>query len=254
MLCTSAQSLPIPASTDNFDFFCQIQTLNFTWYWAVFGTDGKTILSHEIFIFFFFFSFFFFIDPSFFLSFPFPFLMSVSRVLACLCVLLCVAAAYRAPLGRLHPELKYEPEEYMVQLHDAASLPGHLAQVRQLLAHDHSEIFNTFNINDQFVAYSARLSPEVLEKVLALEAVKLVEPNSYLELYASQDNPINWGLDRIDQRNLPLNKKYLYSDVAGEGVDAYIIGKRKIDFLNFFQFIHFFSFLLTFAGRYRHQH
>jgi len=160
--------------------------------------------------------------------------MSVSRVLACLSVLLCVAAAYRAPLGRLHPELKYEPEEYMVQLHDAASLPLHLAQVRQMIAHDHSEIFNTFNINDEFVAYSARLSPEVLEKVLALEAVKLVEPNSYLELFASQDNPINWGLDRIDQRNLPLNKKYFYSDLAGEGVDAYIVGEEHSLLFSFF--------------------
>ncbi|KAI8050306.1 peptidase S8/S53 domain-containing protein [Syncephalis plumigaleata] len=39
----------------------------------------------------------------------------------------------------------------------------------------------------------------------------------------TQQRPPSWGLDRIDQRGLPLNNKYTYIASAGEGVTAYII-------------------------------
>src|SRR6202008_679609 len=39
---------------------------------------------------------------------------------------------------------------------------------------------------------------------------------------APQTNPPSWGLDRIDQRDLPLNNAYSY-DVTGAGVHAYVI-------------------------------
>ena len=43
-----------------------------------------------------------------------------------------------------------------------------------------------------------------------------------MQLAADQPNPPSWGLDRIDQRNLPLNSNYHY-DATGAGVTAYII-------------------------------
>ncbi|MBB5868177.1 subtilisin family serine protease [Allocatelliglobosispora scoriae] len=40
----------------------------------------------------------------------------------------------------------------------------------------------------------------------------------------TQPNPPNWGLDRIDQRALPLNREYRYDDTAaGQGVNVYIV-------------------------------
>jgi subtilisin family serine protease len=39
---------------------------------------------------------------------------------------------------------------------------------------------------------------------------------------ATQTNPPSWGIDRIDQRNLPLSKSYTYTR-TGAGVHAYII-------------------------------
>ena len=39
---------------------------------------------------------------------------------------------------------------------------------------------------------------------------------------AVQPNPPSWGLDRIDQRNLPLDRSYTYN-ATGAGVRAYII-------------------------------
>ncbi|GAA1412649.1 trypsin-like serine protease [Catellatospora coxensis] len=40
----------------------------------------------------------------------------------------------------------------------------------------------------------------------------------------TQPNPPNWGLDRIDQRNLPLDRAYHYDDAAaGQGVNIYVV-------------------------------
>lgn len=39
----------------------------------------------------------------------------------------------------------------------------------------------------------------------------------------TQPNPPSWGLDRVDQQNLPLNSSYTYPTSAGAGVHAYVI-------------------------------
>ena len=41
-------------------------------------------------------------------------------------------------------------------------------------------------------------------------------------LDTTQTNPPSWGIDRIDQRNLPLSNSYTYTR-TGAGVHAYII-------------------------------
>ncbi len=51
--------------------------------------------------------------------------------------------------------------------------------------------------------------------------VKFVEEDGVVTADATQTNP-PWGLDRIDQRNLPLNGTYVYN-WTGSGVRAYII-------------------------------
>jgi aqualysin 1 len=51
--------------------------------------------------------------------------------------------------------------------------------------------------------------------------VRFVEEDSVMEAIATQSNP-PWGLDRIDQRALPLSATYTYT-ATGAGVNAYII-------------------------------
>jgi len=58
---------------------------------------------------------------------------------------------------------------------------------------------------------------------MAREAgVAYVEPVIVVHASAVQANPPSWGLDRIDQRNLPLDNSYTFN-FDGTGVDIYII-------------------------------
>ncbi len=57
--------------------------------------------------------------------------------------------------------------------------------------------------------------------LLAVPGVLTVEPNPTVRATAEQPNP-PWGLDRIDQRQKPLDQKYRYTG-TGRGVRAYIL-------------------------------
>ncbi len=67
--------------------------------------------------------------------------------------------------------------------------------------------------------FSAELSDEQLAAVRADPAVAYVEPDRVVALAQSA---ASWGLDRIDQRNLPLNGAYVEAR-TGAGVTAYVI-------------------------------
>ncbi|MFF1379627.1 S8 family serine peptidase [Streptomyces sp. NPDC058308] len=71
--------------------------------------------------------------------------------------------------------------------------------------------------------YAVELSEAEAKKFAADPAVDMVVQNRTFTATATQNNPPSWGLDRIDQKNLPLDQKYTYPDSAGEGVTAYII-------------------------------
>ncbi|MFZ3472643.1 S8 family peptidase [Streptomyces sp. 4.24] len=77
--------------------------------------------------------------------------------------------------------------------------------------------------------YSVEVSEAQAKKLAADPAVKSVVQNRVFTVDTTQPNPPSWGLDRIDQRALPLDNSYTYPDKAGEGVTAYIIdtGVRK---------------------------
>ncbi len=53
--------------------------------------------------------------------------------------------------------------------------------------------------------------------------VERVEQDRVMQASAEQSAPPSWGLDRVDQAQLPLNNQYLYPDNAGQGVHIYII-------------------------------
>ena len=69
--------------------------------------------------------------------------------------------------------------------------------------------------------FAAKLDATALAEVRKDPAVDYVEPDRVITLDATQPNP-TWGLDRIDQRALPLSRSYTY-DTEAANVTAFII-------------------------------
>ncbi|SDJ59587.1 S8 family serine peptidase [Streptomyces indicus] len=71
--------------------------------------------------------------------------------------------------------------------------------------------------------YEIEATEAEAERFAADPAVESVVQNRTFKITATQPNPPSWGLDRIDQKTLPLNQSYTYPDKAGEGVTVYVI-------------------------------
>ncbi|XP_077867620.1 uncharacterized protein LOC100372033 [Saccoglossus kowalevskii] len=67
--------------------------------------------------------------------------------------------------------------------------------------------------------FSAVMNQNVADKVQLLKEVKYVEKNTVIEKDYSVDS---WGLDRVDQRDLPLDDAY-YPEGDATGVNAYVV-------------------------------
>jgi subtilisin family serine protease len=70
--------------------------------------------------------------------------------------------------------------------------------------------------------FAATMSETQARKLAADPAVQYVQANRTLRISGTQPNPPAWGIDRIDQRNLPLDSSYTYPNEASN-VNAYII-------------------------------
>ncbi len=69
--------------------------------------------------------------------------------------------------------------------------------------------------------FAAKLSTQNLARLQADKRVKYIEQDARMHMTATQSGA-TWGLDRVDQRNLPLSGTYTY-DYTGSGIKAYII-------------------------------
>ena len=69
--------------------------------------------------------------------------------------------------------------------------------------------------------FAVEMSPEDAERLSEDFRVAYVDEDGVVSLDATQSNP-PWGLDRIDQRNRPLNAIYTFN-WTGAGVFAYVI-------------------------------
>lgn len=81
---------------------------------------------------------------------------------------------------------------------------------------------NTIDVLQHVQMTVAELSADELSMYQNIPGIT-VHKDAPVELYGGvQEHPKNWGLDRIDQRELPLDQKFHYG-TEGEGVDVYVV-------------------------------
>ncbi|MCX4985639.1 S8 family peptidase [Streptomyces sp. NBC_00572] len=112
------------------------------------------------------------------------------------------------------------PGSYIVTLKQGTGFKAASAKGRKLIAGYGGTVRKTFGAAVN--GYTATLGETAARRLAADPAVASVEQNQVVHADATQTNA-PWGLDRIDQANLPLSGTYTYPDSAGSGVTAYVI-------------------------------
>ncbi|RYZ42603.1 MAG: S8 family peptidase, partial [Myxococcaceae bacterium] len=69
--------------------------------------------------------------------------------------------------------------------------------------------------------FAARMSDQQARAMSAAPEVEYVQQNGVVTLDESQ-SAATWGIDRVDQRDLPLDQRYLYQ-TQGRGVHVYVL-------------------------------
>ena len=127
------------------------------------------------------------------------------------------AAASQESPGRLLKAERAIPGNYIVVLNEQAGEP-HQAALALTFSYGG---FARHVYSSALKGFSVTL-PEAAALALSRDPrVSYVEEDGEISLATTQDNP-SWGLDRVDQRDLPLNGSYTYN-ATGAGVTAYII-------------------------------
>jgi subtilisin family serine protease len=137
------------------------------------------------------------------------------RALAVAAVAALVLLPASTPAAAATPDLAGSAlaGHYVVTLADGSS-PSVTLQRHQLAAtHQYDRVLHGF---------AAPLTGRQLAALRNDPTVVRIEPDALMRVLDTQLNPPSWGLDRIDQRNLPLDNSYTFHTTAA-GVHAYII-------------------------------
>ena len=111
------------------------------------------------------------------------------------------------------------PDQYIVVLKDdVEDVEGEAVRLSHAFAGDRS---GRYTYKHTIKGFSVRMPEERAAKLAADPRVRYVAENGVVSVATTQTNP-PWGLDRIDQRQLPLDARYNYF-ATGTGVKVYIV-------------------------------
>ncbi|MFE7457559.1 S8 family peptidase [Streptomyces sp. NPDC057554] len=132
------------------------------------------------------------------------------------------AQAAHQPQGRVLQAGAAEavPGSYIVTLKETAGFSASATQGKKLIASYGGQIKRTYT--SALNGYAATLSSTGAKRLAADPAVASVEQDQKVHSTATQTNA-PWGLDRIDQPNLPLNGTFTYPDSAGDGTTIFVL-------------------------------
>jgi subtilisin family serine protease len=109
------------------------------------------------------------------------------------------------------------PNRYIIRFQDdVADVP---ALTNQLVSTHGGTLHYTYE--HAIKGFAATLPPEGVEAIRRNPQVAYIEPDGVVTATTIQSSA-TWGLDRTDQRDLPLNDTYVYG-ATGSGVNVYIL-------------------------------
>ncbi|WP_430499124.1 S8 family peptidase [Micromonospora trifolii] len=113
------------------------------------------------------------------------------------------------------------PDSYIVVLKDSAVARDRVGDTAKRLSGRHGgTVARTYGA--ALRGFEVTVNASAAARIAADPAVAYVEQNHTVSISGTQANPPSWGLDRIDQRNRPLDSSYTYPNTASN-VHAYII-------------------------------
>ncbi len=107
--------------------------------------------------------------------------------------------------------------QYIVVLHDNGTRAADIAQT--LASSYNGRVQQVFQ--RALNGFAVQMSEKDAQALSRHPDVDFIEADQTMSIKAVQ-SPVTWGLDRIDQRNLPLNNSYTYN-FDGTGVNAYVV-------------------------------
>src|SRR4051794_27985026 len=131
-----------------------------------------------------------------------------------------------APASAATPTIRYAgdahaiPGQYIVVYKDRAVAKTRTKAVTDRLALRHQASVR-HRYSNALRGFSGTMTATQAKRLAADPSVAYVEQDRAVTVAATQSPTPAWGLDRLDQRNLPLDSAYTYPNTASQ-VTAYI--------------------------------
>lgn len=122
----------------------------------------------------------------------------------------CLLSTVAATQANAAPQ---EYADYIVVLDKDSGAPAMAARYGSSVTNVYSSALSGFSL---------RLTEKQAAALAGESGVDAVVPDGPVRAFGEQVNPPSWGLDRIDQRDLPLDSRYRYPNEA-PGVTAYVL-------------------------------
>lgn len=123
----------------------------------------------------------------------------------------------QAPVLSVAPDQGPLRDRYIVVFKGSVTDPA--AETERLIRAFGGQVHYTYS--HALKGFAATLPSAALQGISRNPNVDYIEADGEMSISTTQ-SPATWGLDRIDQHNLPLNNSYVYTN-TGSGVTAYII-------------------------------